>query len=125
MAAAAEEEEAAAAAEVEVDNLLHTIYWRIIHPGGRHSLSVHTPPPGGRHGSGPAVLASAYVSEAGRVAVALANWAPHAVTVRHTHYGAHTYLLVVEPVLLPWALVPTKGVGLGYTRTAILTTRCG
>ena len=37
--------------------------------------SVHTPHPGGRHGSGPAVLASAYVSEAGRVAVALAQLA--------------------------------------------------
>ena len=63
---------------------------------GTAHYSVHIPPPGGRHGAGPAVLASAYVSEAGRVAVALANWAPHAVTVRHTHYGPHTYLFSSE-----------------------------
>jgi len=65
--------------------LLANIYYLLL-------TTWYLPPtayPGGRHGSGPAVLASAYVNEAGRVAVVLANWAPHALTVRLycTHYG--------------------------------------
>ena len=75
---------------------------------------------GGRHGSGPAVLASAYVNEAGRVAVVLANWATHAVTVQPycTYYGPH--------ILKPAAVTAQRGPRLYSLGTAtILITRCG